>query len=85
LAAPPGVRQHDQVREEVVALRKKNYSVYDIRNAFAERDEKLTTAAIRDILREEGFAPLPRRLDEERPSRSGSRCATSRRCSRILA
>jgi hypothetical protein len=68
---PPGVRHHDSVREEVIALRKKNYSVYDICNAFAERGEKLTTAAIRDILREEGFAPLPRRLDEERPSRCG--------------
>lgn len=68
---PPGVRHHDPVREEVIALRKKNYSVYDISNAFAERDKKVTTAAIRDILREEGFAPLPRRLDEERPTRSG--------------
>jgi hypothetical protein len=68
---PPGVRHHDPLREEVVALRKKNYSVYDIRSAFAERGEKLTTAAIRDILREEGFAPLPRRLDEERQSLSG--------------
>ncbi|MHC1729745.1 MAG: hypothetical protein AB9866_27700 [Syntrophobacteraceae bacterium] len=29
--------------------------------AFAERDKKVTTAAIRDILREEGFVPLPRR------------------------
>ena len=68
---PPGVRHHDPVREEVIALRKKNYSVYDIRNTFAERGKKLTTAAIRDILREEGFAPLPRRLDEERPSHLG--------------
>ncbi len=68
---PPGVRHHDPVREEVIALRKKNFSVYDISDAFAERSEKVTTAAIRDILREEGFAPLPRRLDEERPARSG--------------
>jgi len=68
---PPGVRHHDPVREEIVALRKKNYSVYDISNSFAERGKKVTTAAIRDILREDGFAPLPRRLDEERPARSG--------------
>jgi hypothetical protein len=68
---PPGVRHHDPVREEVIALRKRNYSVYDISNAFAERGKKVTTAAIRDILRQEGFAPLPRRLDEERPARFG--------------
>jgi hypothetical protein len=65
------VRHHDPVREEVIALRKKNYSVYDISNAFAESGKKVTPAAIRDILREEGFAPLPRRLDEERPTRHG--------------
>ena len=68
---PPGVRHHDPVREEVVDLRKKNYSVYDISTAFAEHGEKVTPAAIRDILREEGFAPLPRRLDDERPTRPG--------------
>jgi len=68
---PPGVRHHDPVREEVIALRKRNYSVYDISNVFAERGKKVTPAAIRDILRQEGFAPLPRRLDEERPSRFG--------------
>jgi len=68
---PPGVRHHDPVREEVIALRKRNYSVYDISNAFAEHGKKVTTAAIRDILRQEGFAPLPRRLDEERPARFG--------------
>ncbi len=27
---PPGVRHHDLIREEIVALRKQNYSVYDI-------------------------------------------------------
>jgi len=68
---PPGVRHHDPVREEVIALRKRNYSVYDISNVFAERGKKVTPAAIRDILRQEGFAPLPRRLDEERPARFG--------------
>ena len=68
---PPGVRSHDTVREQVVALRKINYSVQDISRALAERDLHVTPAAARDILREEGFAPLPRRLDEERPVHSG--------------
>lgn len=68
---PPGVRHQNRVREEVVALRKKNYSVYDISRTFAERGEKVTPAAARDILREEGFAPLPRRLDDERLEGTG--------------
>lgn len=69
---PPGVRRHEPVREEVIALRKKNYSVHDISRSFAEHGQKVTPAAVRDILREEGFAPLPRRLDEERLEQGGA-------------
>lgn len=64
---PPGVRREDSVREQVIALRKKNYSVRDISLELGDRGLKVTPAAARDILRAEGFAPLPRRLDEERP------------------
>ena len=71
LGRPAGVRRQDTVREEVIALRKRNYSVQDISRAFAERSLRVTPAAARDILREEGFAPLPRRLDEERPEHLG--------------
>jgi transposase len=67
----PGVRRLNPVREEVITLRKKNYSVQDISRALAERGLAVTPAAARDILREEGFAPLPRRLDEERPDHIG--------------
>jgi hypothetical protein len=68
---PPGGRHHDSIRERVIELRKKNYSVMDISRDFADRGQKVTAAAARDILREEGFAPLPRRLDEERPEQHG--------------
>lgn len=68
---PPGVRSQDRVREQVIALRKLNYSVQDISRALGERELHVTPAAARDILREEGFAPLPRRLDEERPEHTG--------------
>jgi hypothetical protein len=68
---PPGVRSHDPVREQVIALRKINYSVQDISRALVERKWQVTPAAARDILRQEGFAPLPRRLDEERPEHVG--------------
>jgi hypothetical protein len=51
----------------VVALRKQNFSIYDIVRALREKDEKLSAPAAWSILREEGFAKLPRRRDEERP------------------
>jgi hypothetical protein len=60
-----------QAREQAVALRKQNYSVYDISETLKEREIDLSPTAIRQILQEEGFAPLPRRLDEERPSKPG--------------
>ena len=56
-----------KVRNIVVALRKRNHSIYDISHALKEQGTPLGTTAVRDILVEEGFAPLPRRLDEERP------------------
>jgi hypothetical protein len=68
---PAGVRRHEPIREQVIALRKINYSVQDISRTLAERDIPITPAAVSDILREEGFAPLPRRLDEERPDHLG--------------
>ena len=46
---------------------KRNYSIYDISHALKEQGTPLGTTAVREILAAEGFAPLPRRLDEERP------------------
>jgi transposase len=54
-----------------VALRKQNHSVYEIAEALTERNMALSPTAVREVLRAEGFAPLPRRLDEERPARPG--------------
>jgi len=56
-------------RELVVALRKRNYSIYEIREALQERHLALSPTSVREVLLAEGFAPLPRRLDEERPAR----------------
>jgi hypothetical protein len=56
-----------KVRDIVVELRKRNYSIYDISRALKERGTPLGTTAVQEILAAEGFAPLPRRLDEERP------------------
>jgi hypothetical protein len=56
-------------RELIVTLRKQNHSVYEIAEALKERHTTLSPTAVREVLRAEGFAPLPRRLDEERPAR----------------
>lgn len=59
-------RQQRQ-RDRVVALRKQNLSIYDISRTLDREDEALSPAAVAGILQAEGFARLPRRLDEERP------------------
>ena len=66
----------------VVALRKQNHSVYEIAEALKEQRMALSPTAVRELLQAEGFAPLPRRMDEERPATSGhggagGRCASA--------
>jgi len=64
-AQPKKTRAHEQI----VALRKRNYSVYEISQALNEQGIALSATAVREVLAQEGFAPLPRRLDDERPAR----------------
>ncbi len=56
-------------RSLVIALRKQNHSVYEISQTLKERKLPLIPTAVREVLKAEGFAALPRRLDEERPER----------------
>ena len=58
----------DPVREQVVALRKRNLSVYDIQRELAAGQHPISINALTVLLREEGFVRLPRRRDEERPA-----------------
>jgi hypothetical protein len=64
---PRGQPKKSKARDQVLALRKRNYSIYDISRALKEQGTPLSATAVREVLAEEGFAPLPRRLDEERP------------------
>lgn len=67
---PQSQPRKDAVRERVIALRKKNLSVYDIRDELERSGtHRLSATAIQEILRDEGFARLPRRADDERPER----------------
>ncbi len=64
---PQAAPARDPVRELVVAMRKKNLSVYDIRRELATQGHTISINSLSVLLREEGFARLPRRRDEERP------------------
>jgi hypothetical protein len=66
----PGPRQaraRDRVRELAVAMRKRNLSVYDIQRELAAAGHVISINSLSLLLREEGFARLPRRRDDERP------------------
>lgn len=63
----PQSPKRDITREMVIEMRKQNLSIYDISLALREQDRRMTPAGVALILRQAGFAKLPRRGDEERP------------------
>lgn len=66
----PGPRSQPKkaaARSLVIALRKQNHSVYEISQTLKDQKIPLSPTAVRELLKAEGFAPLPRRWDEERP------------------
>src|SRR3970282_26453 len=69
---PPGPRSpptQSAAHALIVELRKRNHSVYEISEVLKSRDLGLSPTAVREVLKAEGFAPLPRRLEEGRPDR----------------
>jgi hypothetical protein len=56
-------------RSLIIDLRKQNRSIYEISEALKEKKLTLSPTAVGEVLKSEGFARLPRRLDEERPQR----------------
>jgi len=64
---PQAAPKSDPLREQIVALRKENFSIYDISRALAKEGHPLSPVAVSLVLKEQGFARLPRRRDDERP------------------
>src|SRR5258706_338597 len=58
---PQSASKSDPLREQVIALRKQNLSVYDIEQTLAHHGSPLSPASIAQLLKAEGFARLPRR------------------------
>jgi hypothetical protein len=72
---PHSAPKSGRLRERIIALRKQNLSIYDISQCLRDDGHILSPAAVAGLLANEGFARLPRRLDEERPP--GSRPTTA--------
>lgn len=66
--SPQVVPEKERVHETIVSLRKQNLSIYDISRALGQSGKALSPPAIAAILKQGGFARLPRRPDEERPA-----------------
>jgi hypothetical protein len=64
---PKTAPKTERLRDKVIALRKQNLSIYDISQALSREAEPFSPVAVSLILKQEGFARLPRRQDEERP------------------
>ncbi len=64
---PQHAPKSDPVRDRIVQARKQNLSIYDIQRLLHEEGHRLSPAYIGIILKQEGFARLPRRADDERP------------------
>jgi len=69
---PPGkslssTPKRDRRREQIITLRKQNLSIYDIAKVMTSEGQSISPAMVAIILKEEGFAKLPRRHEDERP------------------
>jgi hypothetical protein len=64
---PHNAPKADPLRDRIIALRKQNLSIYDISRNLAHQGSSLSPVAVGHILKQEGFARLPRRADDERP------------------
>jgi transposase len=65
---PQKAPKSDPWREQIIRARKQNLSIYDIQQILQEKGHALSSTYISIILKEEGFARLPRRADDERPA-----------------
>jgi transposase len=73
---PPAKGPHkapkkDKVRDMIISMRKQNLSVYDISRVLKTKNHEFSPVSVSKILKQEGFARLPRRKDDERPHKIG--------------
>jgi hypothetical protein len=64
---PPQAPKRAPVRDQVLAMRQPNFSIYESSETLKAEGQSLRPVPVARILKEEGLARLPRRLDDERP------------------
>jgi len=64
---PPAAPKKSKLRQQIIALRKENLSIYDIAEVLAAEGHPISPAMVGIHLKEEGFAKLLRRRNDERP------------------
>ena len=67
---PQRAPKSELLRQRIVAARKQNLSIYDIQRGLQDQGQALSATYISLLLRQEGFARLPRRADDERPAQT---------------
>jgi transposase len=60
----PRPKKKNHLRQQIIAMRKQNLSIYDISRSLKNLGHHRSPTVIAKILKEEGFARLPRRKDE---------------------
>ena len=68
---PQKAPKKDRLRQMIISMRKQNLSVYDISRVLKTKNHELSPVSVSKIIKEEGFARLPRRKDDERPHKIG--------------
>lgn len=68
---PQKTPKQNKLRDMIISMRKQNLSVYDISRVLKTKGHVFSPVSVSNILKEEGFARLPRRKDDERPPVTG--------------
>lgn len=63
---PKQRRSSDELVEQIIALRKRNYAITDIKAVLEAQGRSLSLDTIDQLLKTEGFAPLPKRTRQQR-------------------
>jgi hypothetical protein len=80
---PKRTGEQEELRQKIVAMRKQNLSIYDISKALQNQEHLLSPVSVGLILKEEGFARLPRRADDERPENTKPITADTADCRQL--
>ncbi len=56
----------DETLKKIVALRKQNYAITDIKSVLEAEGKNISLETVDNILKAEGFAPLPKRTRRQR-------------------